>query len=174
MDQVVLKHMREAVGHVPLQELEIELRLCRHVDEVAFRRLERTLSNSKGWEAVQDTSSTDVTVNDVRVTDGKSAIRKRRLAVTDVGDFRVCTCQEERVPLPTETGNAVFRRAKQRRERHFQGWKLALTVINPNSENPGYEIEVELNNLWLVRRPQEILAQTGTRLVTDVLQMLVK
>lgn len=173
-EQVVLKHMREALGQVPLQELEIELRLCRQVDGEAFRRLERALASSEAWSRTTDTRTTDVTVKDVRVTDGATAVRKRRLAVTEAGAFRVCTCQEERVPVPApaDGGQAVFTRVKARRERHFQGWKLALTAVNPDSEHPGYEVEAELDNLWLVRRPQEVLAQTGARLMTDVVRLL--
>lgn len=168
-DQVVLKHLREAIGRVPLDRLEIELRMNGQLTEAAFASLERRLASSTKWAATADKTTCDQTVGDVRVTDGTTAVRKRKLATSDCGIFRVVTSDEERVPVPS--GPATFQRIKQRRVRSFSGWSVVLTRVNPDSERPGFEVEVELDNLWLVRRPLDWLARTGTGLAEDVARL---
>ena len=169
-DQVVLKHIREAVHQSPLHQLEIELRLNRQLTRATFDALEDRLATAT-WDAVRDTRTTDETVGDVRVTDGTVAVRKRRVAMTDAGDFRVVTSQELTVPMPKSVGTG-FSRVKQRRERDFWGWKLSLTVVNPDDAHPSFEVEVELDPFYLVRRPPERLAEAGARLMEDVVGML--
>lgn len=174
-DQVVLKHLREAIGRVPLDRLEIELRMNGQLTEAAFATLERRLASSTKWEATVDSTTCDQTVGDVRVTDGTTAVRKRKLATSDCNIFRVVTSDEERVPVPAAplslTGPAAFQRVKVRRVRSFAGWSVVLTKVNPDSERPGFEVEVELDNLWLVRRPLDWLARTGTGLAEDVARL---
>lgn len=163
VEQVLLKHIREAVGRIPLHHLEIEMRLTTPLQPQQFKQLEGTLAGCTAWERTLDTNTCDVFQDNVRVT-GAEAVCKTRIAVTDVdnGSIRVCTSAEEPVPIPLDS-HGSFRREKQRRERHFQGWKLALTIVNKTT----YEVEVELDNLWLVRQPPEVLAKTGVKLLLD-------
>ena len=168
-DQILLKHLREAIGKIPLQQLEIELRLNRQLTLEMFQRLEAHLNSYGQWESVTETKTCDRTAGGVRVTEDR-AIRKRRVAVSDAGEFRIATCQEEPVPVPAQLQEA-FTRHKWRKEREFSGWKLATTVVNPDSPHPGYEVEVELDVLWLVRRPLEVLANTGCSLMDDVVRL---
>ena len=172
-DQVILKHINEAIqkiNSVNLDQLEIEMRLNKHVNKEAFNKLEEKLKQGK-WENVVDTASTDKMVGEARITDNAFAIRKHRLCSTDVGGFRVITSHEQPIPVPPETGCSLTR-TKHRRERHFWGWKLSLTVINPQCTSPGYECEVELDTSYLVRRPHNLLAKVGAGLMEDVCRML--
>lgn len=165
-DQVVLKHIREARGEVPLDQLEIELRLNKPLTRAAFDNLNDALSTAK-WERESSVESTDCMFGDVRVTDGKTAIRKHRLQLTDAGKFRVATCREQPVPLPTGQAAGMVRR-KKRHERHHWGWVIHTTEVTSGSEPPHFEVEVELDVLYLVRRPVELLAQVGTGLMEDI------
>lgn len=169
-DQVVLKHLREGTAGVPVEQMEVELRMSPPPAAAAFARLEAALAGCEAWQQVTDAATTDVTVGDVRVTDGRTAIRKRRVATTDLPGYRVCTCQEEPAAAVL-TADGGHRRTKRRRERHFSGWKVMLTEVNAGTENPGFEVEVELDNLWLVRQPMEVLAKTGAGLMDDLLRL---
>lgn len=171
-DQVILKHINEAIqmiNTVNLDQLEIELRLNKHLTKDDFERLERKLAQAN-WEATNDTCTTDKMIGEARVTDQAHAIRKRRISTTDLGTFRVVTSHEQPIPLPPDTGCSLTR-VKQRRERCFWGWKLSLTVINPQSKSPGYECEVELDASYLVRRPHNLLAKVGAGLMGDVVAL---
>lgn len=173
-DQIILKHINEAVQNirtVTLDQMEIELRLNKQVDRASFESLEQRLAGGK-WESVTDTVTTDRVVGDARITDGTRAIRKRRISMTDAGMYRVVTSQEQPIAVPLATTTHTLVRVKHRRERLFWGWKLAMTVINPDSASPGYECELELNTPDLVRRPYNLLASTGAKIMDEVVQML--
>lgn len=170
VEQVLLKHIREATCKVQLHHLEIEMRLLKGVTLTQFQALEGALAGCRSWEGTTDTETQDIFVDNVRIT-GTRAICKTRIAVTDVDNVRVCTSAEEPIPVPPHSG-ASFTRHKHRRERYFQGWKLALTTVNRDSQHPLYEVEVELDVLWLVRQPPEVLAKTGVKLVLDAQRLL--
>ena len=169
-DQIILKHIREAVGKVQLHELEIELRLNGTLTEKQFQEVERRLSSAK-WDHCTYTESSDAMVGNVRVTTTdkcRFAIQKDKVQVTDTGPFRVITSLERRVNVPTGNCDASMIRHKKRKELSHWGWKLSLTVVNGSM----YEIEVELDSTYLVRRPYDLLAQAGAKLMTDVVEML--
>jgi len=174
-DQVILKHIREAVqsvATVPLNQLEIELRLNKRLDKSSLEKLEHVLASSQKWESVTDTVTKDRMVGDIRVTDNTLSVRKRKLSTTDVGNFRVVTSHEQPTPLPkSQQSQSDFQRLKHRRERTFWGWKLAVTVINPGP-SVTYEVEVELDYRYLVRRPFDLLAKAGACLMEDVIRII--
>lgn len=173
-DQIILKHINEAVQNiraVTLDEMEIELRLNRHLDQATFKQLEQRLAGGK-WESVADSVVTDRVVGDARITDGTRAIRKRRITMTDAGMYRVVTSQEQPTAVPLATAAHTLERVKHRRERMFWGWKLSTTVVNPGSPTPGYECELELHTPDLVRRPYNLLAAVGAKIMDDVVQMV--
>lgn len=173
-DQIILKHINEAVQNittVTLDQLEIELRLNKHLDRPAFEKLEKTVANGK-WESEEVTRTVDKVVGDVRITDGTKAIRKKRVSMTDAGMYRVVTSHEQPVAVPPSVKDHSILRVKHRREWTFWGWKLALTRINPDTASAGYECELELIAADLVRRPYNLLAQTGAKIMDDILQMM--
>ena len=170
VEQVLLKHIREATCQIQLHHLEIEMRPLKSISQAQFQALEGALARCHSWEGVSDTEARDMFVDNVRIT-GTQAICKTRIAVTDVDNVRVCTSAEEPIPVPAHSAPS-FTRHKHRRERYFQGWKLALTIVNRDSPHPLYEVEVELDVLWLVRQPPEVLAKTGVKLILDFKRLL--
>lgn len=170
-DAVILKHIRECRGVGPLDQLEIELRLNRQLTNAAFCHLERQLASAK-WDSQRDVECTDRIHGDIRITDSNTAMRKRRIQVTDAGHYRVVTSQEQPIPLPPNPAGVAYVRHKRRRERRFWGWIVSLTEINPEDlSKASYEVEVELDVLFLVRRPPELLAKVGAGLMEDIYRL---
>lgn len=173
-DQIILKHINEAVqniGTITLDQLEIELRINRTLDRATFEKLEKAVANGK-WETEESTETVDKVVGDVRITDGTRAIRKKRVSMTDAGMYRVVTSHEQPVAIPPAVKGHSIQRTKHRREWSFWGWKLSLTRVNPETAAAGYECELELIAADLVRRPYNLLAQTGAKMMDDILQMM--
>lgn len=170
--QVILKHIREAVGVIPLHELEIEIGLNFALGKKEFDRLESKLSRGK-WDEVSEEVTRDTFIGSIRVSHSGSAttaITKSRNQMTDVGVLRVKTSHEKPVPVPEE-GQVQLVREKHRRTRTFWGWKLCTTIVNPSS-NAQYEVELELDWKFLVRRPYELLATVGAQIMHDVVSMV--
>lgn len=121
------------------------------VSKTTFNALMRKLESSSVWENVEEVTTKDVYVNDVRnIFDENGvyveSIKKERLEFECFDNVKICASIETNVSRAL--GNISHQRTKTRKSFYIGCWKYDLTHISSRSGDT-YEVEIELCKNYL-------------------------
>lgn len=162
--------------HLP--NIEIELRLGKQtqrgfdtdISNKTYEKLKNVLSSYNSWVKVLSTTEEDVFYNDVRCTNEKVSIIKKRLHVEDLNlselDLRVVVNQE--IPAQAKTKDITYKRMKYRTKYITRNWTIDLTKCI-SSTNTTYECELEFDTNYIRIHSLEFLKSEGIRQMKHLL-----
>lgn len=121
------------------------------VSKTAFDALKRNFESSRAWERVEEVTTSDTFVEDVRNTFDErgnhvESVRKKRLTFECFDDVKICASVETSVPRAL--GNVSHQRKKRRKSFHIGCWRYDLTHTSSRSGDT-YEVEIELCKNYL-------------------------